>query len=138
MHRWEITHASTTEMPDPEVRQHVSLIYPMSVVHTNQNPEEDTVQYFPVVNRRTMQLTYMGLPFHIGSSMDALRVMPEFAPLLTDWRHEGIQPQRRLPGVELQISCLYHSPDFPTVTRNVGIALQFPKKKTTRPYLRLQ
>ena len=91
----------------------------MNVVQANQTKEGTTIQYFPVVNRKTRQLAYMMLPSYIGSPADAIRTMPGFTPFLTDHRHEGFEPKCSLTGVKLEICGDYRGPEFENTPKNV-------------------
>ena len=99
----------------------------MNVVQT---PQGTTLQYFPVVNRKTMQLAYMLLPSYIGSPADAIRTMPGFTPFLADHRHEGLEPKCLLTGVSLEICGNYRGPNFESTPKNVQGCLGLPHRPT--------
>ena len=99
IHRFNIQYPSTSTLSDPEIKEHAWA----NVVQVNQTSQGTTLQYFPVLNRKTMQLAYMLLPSYIGSPADAIRTMPGFTPFLADHRHEGLEPKCLLTGVSLEI-----------------------------------
>ena len=54
--------------------------------------------------------------------------MPEFTLLLTDCRHDGINPEQCLPGVELPVPCLYQGPDFQDGLETVQYCMALPSQ----------
>ena len=126
IHKSNTTYPKATKLSKLEVRQHVSLMYPMAIVHTGPNPKGVTLRHFPAINRKTLQLVFMGLPAHIGSSSDAFDAIPEFTPLLSDCRHDGINPELCLSAVEIPVTCFYRGPDIKHVSESVQHCMALP------------